>query len=408
MKKFVIFFCVCLLTAAFLAACATPSARQTPVTTEATAPAEEPENTPKEEDALPVKESPIKTVRVQLADNQKEAFIKHSGRVFVYTQDLEKKYKISSAGTVSARALSGGKIQVGSLQSAQPIILEPDTDTLLTWNNNLYAGKIMVVPAQHTFLLVEHVDLENYLYGVLPYEMSYSWPLEALKAQAVAARTYTLKTLENSKNKYFDLYSDVRSQMYKGGGKQYDSVRTAVDATKHQVLTYNDKLFYTYYHGNCGAGTDSVNTWNPGSKVIKPLAGTTCPYDSHSKNFSWKTELSPTKIMNYMKDFGLTGTLQSVKVAGRTPSGRVTHLTVRSSKGEKRVVCNKFRLSLGLKSCKISRITVSNNKALFEGRGYGHGIGMCQDGAYGMAKAGKNYEQILKKYYPGAQLTTLK
>ena len=204
----------------------------------------------------------LKIVRVLLADNQSETKIEHSGRVYIYTQNLDKKYKVSSEGTLSVRFAGNGKVQVGTLKSDQPIIIEPAKETLLTWSGNIYSGKIFVVPAQNTFILVEHADLETYLYGVLPYEMSYSWPAEALKAQAVAARTYTLRTLETVKNKYFDLYSDVRSQMYKGGGKQYPSVKTAVDATKSQVLMYNDKLFYTYYHGNCGGGTDDVKSWN--------------------------------------------------------------------------------------------------------------------------------------------------
>lgn len=410
MHKTIIPFVTCLLAVCLGAACTVPAARQS-VAVPAAAPAdtkpqELPSPAPAEEQSSA--DTALKIVRVQLADNQKTAYIKHSGRVYVYTQDLEKKYKVSAAGTLEARMLSNGKVQVGSLKSAQPIIIEPTKDTLLTWNGNLYAGKIFVVPAQYTFLLVEHADLETYLYGVLPYEMSYSWPLEALKAQAVAARTYTLKTIENIKNKYFDLYSDVRSQMYKGGGKQYDSVRTAVDATKSQVLTYNDKLFYTYYHGNCGGATDNVNTWNTTAKSIKPLAGAACAYDSHSKNYSWSTDLSFTKIMDYAKGVGLTGKLKSVKISGRTATGRATHLTLRTSKGEKRVVCNNFRLSVGLKSCRITRVTLLKNSVRFEGRGYGHGIGMCQDGANGMAKAGKTYEQILKHYYPGSKLTTLK
>ncbi|MBO7191045.1 MAG: SpoIID/LytB domain-containing protein [Elusimicrobiaceae bacterium] len=349
----------------------------------------------------------LKIVRVLLADNQSSAEIKHSGRVYIYTQDLEKKYKVSADGTLTVRFAGNGNVQVGTLKSNQPIIIEPAKDTLLTWNNNVYSGKFFVVPAQHTFLLVEHADLETYLYGVLPYEMSYSWPIEALKAQAVAARTYTLKTLEHVKNKYFDLYSDVRSQMYKGGGKQYPSVKEAVDGTKSQVLTFNDKLFYTYYHGNCGGGTDSVSSWNPHAKSIKPLAGAICEYDSHSKSHSWKQEVPMSKIKSYTQKEGLGGNLKSIKVAHKTHTGRATQLLLQTSKGKKTVACNPFRLAMGLKSCKIKEINIHGNHVRFEGRGYGHGVGMCQDGAAGMARSGKKYTQILKNYYPGSTLTTL-
>lgn len=369
---------------------------------------EAPEPEPPAQAEKPVAQKNKHIVRVLLADNQKSAHIQHSGRVYIYTQDVSKKYKISSEGTVSVSVRKTGQVQVGSLIADQPIVLEPDNGTLLTWNNNVYAGKIFIVPANYTFLIVEHADLENYLYGVLPYEMSYSWPLEALKAQAVAARTFTLKTLENKKNKYFDLYSDVRSQMYKGGGKQYDSVRKAVDGTRAQVLTYNGQLFYTYYHGNCGGGTDDVRSWTPTATSIPPLSGASCAYDSHSKTHSWAMDIPAAKVMEYAKKAGISGTLKSVKVASKTHTGRATQLTIQTSKGRKNVSCPKFRLATGLRSCKITHTSMKSQKVHFEGKGYGHGIGMCQDGANGMAKAGKNYQQILKNYYPGAKITPLK
>ena len=414
--------------ALWLAACAAPSAKQTAkptsalstpsVLTQTDSPVIEPP-----EDAQPTvppppsqaptpdqsaQEKARKTVRVLLTDNQTSAEIKHSGRVYIYTQDLSKKYKVSADGTLAVKALGNGRVQVGTLQTDQPIILEPAKNTLFTWNKNLYAGKIFVVPATHTFYMIEHVDLENYLYGVLPYEMSYSWPIEALKAQAVAARTYTLKTIENVKNKSFDLYSDVRSQMYKGGGKQYDSVKEAVDATRNQVLTYDKQLFYTYYHGNCGGATDDVRSWNPTTSSIKSLSGASCSTDSHSKSYSWKMDISTAKVMEYAKTVGLKGTLKGLAVSRKTDTGRATNLTLRTTSGTKQVPCGKFRLATGIRSCKITKISVHGQTVHLEGKGFGHGIGMCQDGANGMAKNGKNYKQILKHYYPGSQLTEVK
>ncbi len=349
-----------------------------------------------------------KIVRVLLADSQKTAEIKHSGRVYIYTQNLDKKYKVSAPGTLMVKALNKNKIQLGTLQATQPILLEPAQGTLLTWNKNIYSGKIVIIPAGNSFHLVEHAPLETYLYGVLPYEMSYSWHLEALKAQAVAARTYTLKTLENVKRKNFDVYSDVRSQMYKGGGKQYDSVKKAVDQTRGQVLTYSDKLFHTYYHANCGGGTDDVKSWSPSSTSIKPLSGASCKTDSHSKSYSWKMNVSHAKVLAYAKKVGLTGTLKSIKIARKTDTGRATNLTIRTSKGSKTVPCGNFRLATGIRSCKITKLSVTAKNVAFEGKGYGHGVGMCQDGAHGMAKNGKTYKQILKNYYPGATITELK
>lgn len=399
-------FCLFLLTAALLSACAAPSKRAAQGTIDLSAlsvrapepPAQDPQNQ---------KQFTETTVRVLLAEKAKSAYIKHSGKVYIYTQNLDKKYKISTAGTLAVKTLGNGKIQIGTLQATQPIILEPASGTLLGWNNNSYSGKIYIIPAQNTFHLVEHAPLETYLYGVLPYEMSYSWPLEALKAQAVAARTYTLKTLEGVKNQNFDVYSDVRSQMYKGGGKQYDSVKKAVDQTRGQVLTYEDKLFFTYYHANCGGATDDVRSWNFGAKSIKPLSGASCKYDSHSKSYKWTMNIARGKVENYAKSVGLTGALKNIKIVRKTDTGRATNLTIKTTKGTKTVPCGRFRLATGIRSCKITKLDVRKKDVHFEGKGYGHGIGMCQDGANGMAKNGKNYRKILKNYYPGAEITTL-
>lgn len=404
-------FCLLLLTAALLSACAAPSKRSSAYTAaqgqidSSALAAREPE--PPAQDPQNQKEYTEATVRVLLAEKAKSAYIKHSGKVYIYTQNLDKKYKVSAAGTLAVKALGNGKIQVGTLQAAQPIILEPAANTVLGWNNNSYSGKIYIIPAKNAFHLVEHAPLETYLYGVLPYEMSYTWPLEALKAQAVAARTYTLKTLEGVKNQNFDVYSDVRSQMYKGGGKQYDSVKKAVDQTRGQVLTYEDKLFFTYYHANCGGATDDVRSWNFGAKSIKPLSGASCKYDSHSKSYKWAMNVARHKVESYAKSVGLTGALKSIKISRKTDTGRATNLIIKTAKGSKTVPCGRFRLATGIRSCKITKLDVRKNDVRFEGKGYGHGIGMCQDGANGMAKDGKNYRKILKNYYPGAEIKTL-
>lgn len=393
-----------LLGVLLMCACATPSGRSAASSGKIDSPALNRTAEPQSQDPQAKRLPKDITVRVLLAEKQKSASVKHSGKVYIYTLDLEKKYKISHAGTLSVKALGKGKIQVGTLQSAKTIVLEPARNTLLTWNKNDYSGKIFIIPAGNSFHLVEHAPLETYLYGVLPYEMSYTWPLEALKAQAVAARTYTLKTLESVKNQNFDVFSDVRSQMYKGGGKQYASVKKAVDETRGEVLTFQDKLFFTYYHANCGGGTDDVRSWNPGVESIKPLSGASCKTDDHSKSYKWQMNLSRAKVENYAKSVGLSGSLKSLKIARKTDTGRATNITIRTTKGSKTVPCGKFRLATGIRSCKITKLSVRKKDVHFEGKGYGHGVGMCQDGANGMARDGKNYKKILKNYYPGSDL----
>ncbi len=391
--------------AVFFTACAAPSAKKSAVIQIPARAVRAPE--PPAQDPKAANLPKDFTVRVLLADKQKSATIKHTGKIYLYTTDLEKKYKISKEGSLPLKALGGGKLQAGTLTTNKTIVVEPAVGTLLHWNKNTYSGKIFIIPAGNAFHLVEHAPLETYLYGVLPYEMSHSWHLEALKAQAVAARTYTVKTLEKPVNNNFDVYSDVRSQMYKGGGKQYNSVKKAVDSTRGEVLTYDDTLFFTYYHANCGGGTDNVRIWNPGINDIKPLAGASCKTDTHSVSYKWKKAIPHAKVLAYAKKRGLGGTLKSIKVSRHTGTGRAHTLTLRTTKGSKTVSCADFRLATGIRSCKITQLSVRKADVYFEGKGFGHGIGMCQDGAHGMAKDGKNYKKILKNYYPGAEISTL-
>ena len=353
--------------------------------------------------ATPVK--PDRIVRVLIVENSKSTYIKHSGRINIYTQDLSKKYKISREGTLSVKIHKNGQVQVGTLVSAKPIVIAPANETKLTIDKIAYTGTLYVLPGKTSFNIVEYTPLENYLYGVLPYEMHPTWAPEALKAQAVAARTYTLKSIEKKAQEPFDLFADVRSQMYKGSAVVQDSVKQAVDQTRGQVLAFKQELFFTYYHGNCGGGTDHVNIWNQKAPPIKPLAGNTCKFDSHSKSYNFTQDITKSSAERFAKSQGLKGSLKSIKVAKKTSTGRASYLTLKTSGGSKTVLCASFRAATGIRSCKLTKITVGTTKIHFEGHGYGHGIGMCQDGAHGMAKQNYNYKQILKHYYPGSTLS---
>ena len=357
--------------------------------------------------ALPV--CAEQAVRVLLADGLKSAQIQNSGLVYVYAKNSKKKYKVSKPETITVQALGDGELRIGALKYQGTLVIEPSKNVTLTFQKNTYTGKLYAVPNGKTFKIIEYADMENYLLGVLPYEMSPSWPLEALKAQAVAARTYTLMEVQRRKNAEFDLYNDVRSQMYKGSGKVYNSVRQAVTATEGQILTYKGKPFYTYYHANCGGGTDDAKSWT-GSKeaTIKPLQGASCSADSHSKSYSWTRKVPQKSINNFVNRNGLKGSVKKIKVAKKSRTKRAETLEFTTSSGKKELSCPKFRLSVGssvLRSCKITDIEKTSGGFTFSGRGYGHGVGLCQDGAKGMAEDGKNYKKILANYFPSSDIT---
>jgi SpoIID/LytB domain len=338
-------------------------------------------------------------VRVLIAEESSPISVKTSGAIFVKDLGSKKKYSVKKAGTFKI-STTAKQVQAGSVKSTKgvQIYLKNKKDTF-TVNGVEYKGNLLINPAAKT-QIVEVLPLEEYLYGVLPYEMSYSWPIEALKAQAVAARTYTLKSIENTKNNPFDLYSDTRSQMYKGSAKVYDSVKKAVDETKNQVLKYNKNVFFTYYHANCGGHTDTP-PWL--TSAIKPLQGAKCGYCSHGAGATWKHTLSKETVNSFLKKNKIAGTIKSIKIASKTSSGRAKNLKITTTKTTKTIPCNTFRVGVGatkFKSCFITSI----NGLTFSGKGYGHGGGLCQEGAKGMAEAGKKYTDILKQYYPGAKL----
>ena len=342
-------------------------------------------------------------VKVLIGEAQNNVPVKASGAFTVKDLATDKKYKLKKGGTF--KILKQGKsIAAGTVKSEQGIeITLKSSDDFFTFKGNTYSGKLLLLPSSKGVNIIEVTDLESYLYGVLPYEMSYSWPIEALKAQAVAARTYTLKTLEDKKMPDFDLYSDVRSQMYKGSAKTYDSVKEAVDSTKGEVLKYKDQLFYTYYHANCGGHTDPP-PWL--KDPIKPLQGSKCGYCKESKNARWSTTLSKETVNKFLKNNGIKGDLKKIKIGDKFKSGRAKTLHIITNKQKVYVPCNDFRVAVGstkFKSCFITDI----DGLSFEGKGYGHGGGMCQDGAKGMAQDGKDYKDILNTFYPSSDITSV-
>ena len=338
-------------------------------------------------------------VRVLLAQITKAGAARASGP-FSFTDLADnKKYKSAKGGAFQIAKISGGA-RIGSLQTAKGALLKiNDENGYFTVNGAQYRGPLLIAPAVGAVNITEQPDLEDYLQGVLPYEMSHSWPQEALKAQAVAARTFTLKTLENTKNKNFDLYNDVRSQMYRGTVKIYDSVKKAVQETRGEVLKYKGASFYTYYHANCGGHTNG----NEHGENIKPLNGAKCGYCKGANSYTWAKTLPKESVNNYLKKNNIKGEIKKIKIGRTQAGGRAATLILATTKQQKEVSCPAFRMAVGSTVLRSCHITKADGLKL-QGRGYGHGKGLCQEGAKGMALQGKNYKDILGLYYPGAKI----
>jgi stage II sporulation protein D len=257
--------------------------------------------------------------------------------------------------------------------------------------------------------VVNEIDIEDYLKGVLPKEVVSDWPEDALKAQAVISRTYAVfKNIEN-KDYPFTLSSDVGSQVY--GGKTAENAATsrAVDRTRGQILTFNGKIFPAFFHSSCGGRTTRADyQWKIESHPS--LKGVECNFCRGTRHERWKAEIPAAEMEQLLRKKGhAVSGLQSVTPKDVDISGRPRFFALRHSGGDLTVPANDFRLAIGPDRLKSTRVKVGRvgDKIVFEGSGWGHGVGLCQYGAKNLAVLGYRYADILRYYYPESQLQNL-
>lgn len=269
--------------------------------------------------------------------------------------------------------------------------------------------------------LVNEVDLEEYLKGVVGKEMNLSEGEEALKTQVIAARTYAvheqrLERLRRVKGEKFDLYDDERSQVYGGMERHTAAAERLVDATRGMFLLYDQRLVRTFYSSACGGHTEPA--WEvlaDETEKMPPLAGTKCDYCQRRPIFRWKDpvlipkkEIAEKCLPKDLQD----KKVKSVEVTKTLPGGHALEVTVtleNSSRVVKLNAGNEFKRNVTekIRSTLWDKIEDRGDSIAIMGRGYGHGAGLCQVGAYEMAKDGKTAGEILEYYFPGAKVQKL-
>ena len=282
----------------------------------------------------------------------------------------------------------------------------PKNDATIYVDNMHFRGIVDIMRTKELKLLVvNHLDVEKYLYGVLYHEMPHYWPIEAIKAQAVAARTFALYRMENSKDRDYDVTSDIYSQVYGGRKSERWITRKAVDATKGKVLTYQGRILPAYYHSMCAGHTeDAKKVFNID---LAPLKGKPCPYCEGAPHARWKAMFSYKQIEESLNKYGIkVKGLNFIAEGKRDASGRLEEIKIRDKKGVRRIKGFEFRLALGPNVIKSANFTIeiTPKGVIFRGKGWGHGVGMCQWGAFGMSKRRFNYREILEFYYPEAKI----
>jgi len=295
----------------------------------------------------------------------------------------------------------------------------PKTDASVSIGRRVFRGTVDIIRTKERKLLViNHVELEDYLKGVLYHEVSHWWPMETLKAQAIAARTYALYQKSIKRDSDYDLTSDIYSQVY--GGKASERIRTnrAVSITCGKVLTYKNEIFPAYYHATCGGRTeDASNLWDI---KIPPLKGVRCGFCRFSPHYYWECEILLSGLEEKLSRAGYNlKNIVDIKAKGRTRSGRIKDLIFICAGKEVIIPADDFRLAIGPNRVRSTNFTLEvlpmprikreeGDFAFFKGYGWGHGAGMCQWGAFFLGLKRYKAEGILRYYYPGTKISTVR
>ena len=251
---------------------------------------------------------------------------------------------------------------------------------------------------------VVSLDLEDYVVGVVACEMPASFNIEALKAMAVAARTFALYKIKTNKN--YKLSTTTKDQCYitkkqmkkKWGNsydKYYNKIKKAVSSTESEYLTYKDKVIISFYFSISNGKTE--NCENVFSQKLDYLVSVDSRWD---QEYSYKKKTVKFKTSDFLNKLGIkTNNIESINIK-RSKTGRIKSITINN----KKIKGTKFRSLLSLRSTDID-LKEENGYVYITTRGYGHGVGMSQYGANGMAKEGYRYEEILKHYYKGVKIS---
>ena len=271
---------------------------------------------------------------------------------------------------------------------------------ILKFDTKPYRGRLLIKGKK----VINIVNVEDYLKGVVPCEMG-NRPFEALKAQAVAARSYAISRLNQYED--YDLLPDEGDQVYGGVESEVSLATKAVDETYGLVLTYKGKVIDARYSSTCGGKTaSSADTWGKSYSYLESVRDKFCIISPY---YSWKKVVDKgilfDRVRKYLSNMVNkdVDSIKSIRIYRKDKSGRVKTLEIKTKNDTYKVSGDNIRELLDVKS-RLFKLNISKNNVIIEGKGFGHGVGMCQWGAIGMAIKGWNFKRILKHFYKGVHL----
>ncbi len=364
-----------------------------------------------EEDPTPSETGPRLAVPIPALSNDEQtvrvALLRSDGDVVLEGQELFLEHTNGVTTPMRGRAVARvnkNGVFVEGVGNAQPGLRVINRLGPIRIGDREFPGTLELHSDQERLLVVNELPLERYLAGVVASEVPGSWGVEAKKAQAVAARTYALMKKADA-DRAWDLEATVDDQVY--SGKPVDgSTRAAVTATHGEVLTRDGYLVSAFYHSTCGGMTELPrDVWpEQPSHGNTAVVGGFCDKSPHAR---WTVDVSPEQLLSAAARAGHEATqVKGLHVRSRSTSERITAIDLVTDRGTVTWSGQRFRELLGYGKIKSARFEVAVQGGSFRltGRGFGHGVGMCQWGAQGMSSAGEDYRAILGKYYPGSKI----
>ena len=283
------------------------------------------------------------------------------------------------------------------------------SDRSIRLNGREYTGDLELVRSGQGLAVVNELPLEDYLVGVLRAEIGDRWPSEALRAQAIVARTYGAYQRLLNAAKPFHILASTAHQQFAGRVPPSSPAWAAVRETTGLVLRWEGELFPAFYHTESGGWTEDPRTVFAARNMpgLKPVR---CEFSAGAPHYYWNLDVRLADLSEALRKHDFTvGSVTAIEISERTPSLRAAWVTVHGTRSSARIRGNDFRRILGYDTFKstLFAVALDGDWARFAGRGYGHGVGLCQWGAKGMAEQGYQAKQILEQYYPGATLGNL-
>lgn len=298
-----------------------------------------------------------------------------------------------------------GGIMVNGRQAVLPAVYRPSGE-FINLNGRPYRGVLTVEAGKGSLMVVNELPLEAYIAGIINNEISSKWPKGAVMAQAVVARTYAVYQKKRRASGAYHIEGTTMGQVYSGASAEDADAISAVSATEGEILAYDGEPALTVYHSNAGGMTeDSASVW---SSAFPYLTSVESPYDEAAPRYAWEYTVTTAVFKAALNKAGhRIDEPVSVVPSSLSPSGRAKTVIIKDAQGSAVVMSGEdLRKTLGYGNIKstIFKAELGADTFIFTGRGNGHGVGLSQWGAKGMADAGYSYKEILRHYYPGAKL----